>query len=243
MKKSFLIILISLLILSCENSETAKRKAREKAVQDSISFVQEKNKQIEKARIDSLQKIEQARLDSIQKEEEIKVVGDIRFGMNKKEFEKYKKEFENKCKVLSWQSGNTKFYDNKIGDYEFNYLYGGYYKEKLYYVQIKGTPIKYEYYDKDMKSQVVALFSILNNKYGTPNQDYGLPSWTTINKGDSYCCAYWSKGDKVIQMRVESEGIYYNLNLEMFQFSISSQMKKEREEEEKEAIKKGTEIL
>jgi hypothetical protein len=231
-----LMIFIGLFVLSCENSENEKRRLREKTIQDSISLVQERNRQIE-----------QARVDSIEREEEIKVVGDIRFGMKPNDFEVRKDELMENCKVLSLQLGDSKYYDYKIGEYKFTKIYGEFYEGKLYFVQFSGKYTEYKYYEETMKKQAVALYKVLSSKYGEPVQDYGIPVWYTLKDGDSYCAAYWKLGDKVVQMKIENFRSNYFLNLEMFQSSISSKLEKEKMErenkKEKEIIQKATDIL
>jgi len=175
---------------------------------------------------------EEIRLDSIKKQEELTVFGPIRFGMNKDEFEKSKSEFEEKCK------------DRKIGDYEFCNINGHFYNEKLYFIEIRGFPIGYKVYDNNMKIQYEALFNVLNNKYGYPIGNRGLPEWHTIFEGDSYVCTSWLIGDKRIRMVIEEyKNDKYTLNLQVYQPSISELINKEVEVKKQNAIKKGVDVL
>lgn len=235
-KNLLLLVLVGIFGMSCQNFESSKERQRKKTIQDSISIVQEINSQLE-----------QARIDSIQKEEEMKVIGDINFGISNNEFEKLKNELKEECKVLSWESGNSKFYDYKIGEFKFTDITGNFYEDKLYFVQIRGQHTTYQYYDETMKSQAVELYKVLKSKYGDPDGDYGIPEWYSLKDLNSDCAAYWTKGDKVIQMRVENFRKNYYLNLEIFQSSISTKLSNERKErelkEEKESIQKAKELL
>jgi len=100
MKRFELFFVVAFVIFqSCGQSEARKREIRENAVRDSIATI----RQIENQK-------EQARKDSIIHFEQGKVIGDILFGITKKEFDKKENEFMEKCNVLDRAFGEFKFY-------------------------------------------------------------------------------------------------------------------------------------
>ena len=233
MKRFELFFVVTLVLLqSCGQSEARKREIRVNAVRDSITTV----RLIEN-------KKEQAKKDSIIHFEQGKVIGDILFGITKKEFDKKENYFRKKCEVIDWVSGGYTSYKYKIGDYKFSQIWGDYYNEKLYFVQIIGDPIHYEDYKSRMKDQAVAIYQVFNNKYGVPNEDIGIPEWHRTEKGYSYLVSNWIVGTKKIELRVQNDGIYYHLNINIYQPEISTRIEGERKAKEKVAAAKATDLL
>lgn len=218
MKKLLLFAIVGIIFSSCGNITTKKPVE--------INIVKTKD---------------EIRQDSIKKQEELIVFGSIRFGMSNPEFEKSKNEFMEKCKVYYGTCNGC--YQRKIGDYEFLRIYGYFYKEKLYYVEISGMPIGYEVYDNNMKIEYDGLFNVLKNKYGNPTSDIGFPSWTSVSDGKPYGSVLWLLGDKTIIMSMECKDNSYKLNLIIHQPSISELIEKEHEIKKQNAIKKGVDVL
>lgn len=223
---AFFCVAAFVMFQGCGISETEKR---ENAVKDSITKIQQK---------------EQARKDSVVQAEQDRAIGDILFGITEKEFEKKKEVFIEKCKVVDWvTSDGYKFYKHKIGEYKFSQIWGDYYKGKLYFVQIDGDPIHYEKYKSEMQHQADVILKVFENKYGAANDYAGIPEWHRTEKGYTYQVAYWVVGTKKIELRVKNDGIYYYLNIEIFQPAVSKQMEEEEKAKEKVSVEKATDLL
>lgn len=184
---------------------------------------------------------DEIRLDSIKKQEEMIVLGSMRFGMNLLEFQNSKVDFIEKCK--DYHDNNKEYYDLKIGDYTFRDIDGYFYKEKLYYVIIRGKSIGYKVYDNNMKIEYDGLFNILKNKYGYPTDNLGFPSWASISDGERSGTSVWLMGDKTIIMSMECKDNSYTLNLIIHQPSISQLIGEEEDVKKQNAIKKGVDVL
>jgi hypothetical protein len=194
----------------------------------------------------ALKKQEQERLqnDSITKVEQDKAIGDIRFYISEKQFNKDKEAFIKKCKLPKYEFyKNATIIDNKIGGYGFNSVNGWFYKDSLYSVELTGCLIDYDEYDIVMPDQYNALIELLKSKYGQPKTDNGFPSWTSIEKGYFRRCAVWEIGDKVIEARISCGGTNYTLNLAVLKPAIENLVKKEADKKADEETKKGSSVL
>ncbi|NEW83452.1 MAG: hypothetical protein GZ094_13945 [Mariniphaga sp.] len=233
MKRFELLFVVAFILFqNCDQSETKKREIREIAVRDSFATI----KQIES-------KKEQTRKDSIIHFEQGKVIGDIFFGIGQKEFDKKHDIFKEKCKAVIFASGDYKIYKYVIGDYKFSRIWGDYYNDKLYFVQIQGSQIHYENYKTEMKDQADAIYLVFKNKYGDANENKGIPEWHRTEKGYSYLVAYWIIGTKEIKLTVQNDGIYYYLNINISKPEISKQIADEKNTKEKESAAKATDLL
>lgn len=141
-------------------------------------------------------------------------------------------------KESKFYKGVTVF-QNEIGDYGFNSMYGLFNNDSLYFIELKGCIIEYGDYNIGMTGQYEALLSLLKTKYGTPTTDFGFPSWTEIEKGYFRRCAVWNIGNKIIETRISCQGVDYTLNLAVFKPDIQNIVEQDAKEKAKTATKKG----
>jgi hypothetical protein len=231
MTKTFFSFLISIVtLLGCG---TGGQQHNDQTIQDSATQAV-----LKKQEQDRLQK------DSITKAEQDKAIGDIRFYISEKQFNKDKEAFIKKCKLPKYEFyKNATIIDNKIGGYGFNSVDGWFYKDSLYSIELTGCLIDYDEYDIIMPDQYNALMELLKSKYGQPKTDNGFPSWTSIDKGYFRRCAVWEIGDKVIEARISCGGTYYTLNLAVLKPAIEDLVKKEADKKADEETKKGSSVL
>lgn len=233
MRRIGLFLGVVFLLQSCGQNEQRLKQAREKAVKDSIAYIN-----------DIKIKREQAIKDSITSIEQDKAIGEILFGIPEKEFKKQKEKFINKCQLPKYEfyKSLTIIY-NKLGEYGFNSIYGWFHNDSLYSVELTGCSIEYDEYDRVMPDQYDALMSVLKNKYGEPTFNHGLPKWTSLEKGYFRRCAIWEIGNKTIEARVSCEGVRYTLNMAIFKPKIEERIRTEKQEKEKQSAKKATDLL
>ena len=246
MRIAIYIATIGLIFSSCGNIATKK------PVENSITVSKEMSK-------------DEIRQDSINKKEEMIVFGNIRFGMNEKEFEQSKNEFIKKCTV--YLDENKKHSQFRIGDYWFRDITGEFYNEKLHSVTIEGYSESYtirheEYFDHNMRIDYNALKSVLQKKYGKPEKESDFYSLDildveSLNRGNIHELENWHIGDKIIQMNIvkySSKDNSFRLNLTVYQESMiklaqedeerKAKIIKENEEQKRqEIIKKGVDVL
>lgn len=233
----FITLFITLIFLSCGNTEKKQanefQEKKEKAIKDSINLVN-------KIKLEQKKKIK----DSIINIEQNIAIGNIKFGITKKEFEKDKKTFLKKCKLPEMEYyKNLTFFYYKLGEYGFSSLYGWYHNDSLYNIRLTGPIVEYDEYNRIMPDQYEALMNILTKKYGKPLKENGLPEWTKLDKGYFKRAAIWIIGNKRIEVRISCEGVKYYLNLEIFKPEVERQIQKEKEEKENKATQDALEIL
>lgn len=242
MKKNLSILFLFVMFLSCNNNVKSTKESSDNSFQ--------KKHILEKVLKDSLKKVEQNKIDSINKEEDLRIIGNIRFGMNKSDFKRSSLDFMNKCKSKKTEYNYelypdyTKKSTYKIGDYEYSSIYDSYYNDNyLYLVTISGVYIKTDYYKTKMKEQVSSLYSVLETKYGKATENFGFPEWYSIGTDETKELAYWHIRDKLIKIKIHSFGDCYSLDLDIFSLKINKTLKLEEEQNNKDKAKKGAEIL
>ena len=232
MKNLFILIFSTLILFQgCGINE---KKEREQAIKDSVLIAQQLQIQKEQAIIDSINRIEQR-----------KALGEINFGISKKEFDLLLEDFKEKCKVVDWvASDGYKFYNYKIGDYKFSDIRGDFItSDELYSIQILGKSVDWEKYNTDLKEQYFAIFKVFTNKYSYPKEDFGLPERFKLEKGFTYLLAYWEIGTKRIELRIEDSGTYYSINVDIFQPKIRNEVEKSNSEEKNRKAESATKLL
>lgn len=201
-KKPQFIIFILLFIIACEPSE---RELAKKRKADSLNI---------------------ARQDSISIEQE-KVVGDIRFGMDKETTEKLWEKFCKEHKVSEDFGTGLKdnYYIYLIGEYQFsnhsiylNPITPRYYNDSLYHFTIRGR-----------SSNLDFLMNMLSKKFGQPKS---LPEEI---QPYSSTLMYWTIGEKRIDIVLNDDA---NLNLVIYK---PKYLKKARKNEEQISDEKANE--
>ena len=174
------------------------------------------NPQSASVKLDSTNiKIEQ--LKTLEKiKDQRKVIGDIEFGINKMSFTRSKNKF---LKASHPNEYKTQY---SLGNYIFSTIEGEFNESKLYKVVISGSYIHYDAYNSELISQVEALKLILQKKYGEPTSGDGAPQWHKTDKHYSYLAYEWVVGLKSIQMRVCNRGLYFTLDIHIFQPEVVS---------------------
>jgi len=94
-----------------------------------------------------------------------------------------------------------------------------------------------------MKAQYKAIFEVFYHKYGIPNLEHSLPEWHATKKGYWYLVSLWKIGSKNVELRVEDNGVYYYLQVVIYQPAIEEKIKNEKIEKEKESAKKAVDII
>ncbi|MDP3352340.1 MAG: hypothetical protein Q8S44_01190, partial [Flavobacteriaceae bacterium] len=220
--------LVGILVLSC-NQPSAKNnqeKNIEKLKQDSIAEFNAKQTRIEKAKQDSVVTIEQG-----------KVIGDIVFFMPEKEVKSKIEIFRKKNKRPDKFLGKP-YYDEYIGEYKYIQMLDLYYKGKLYELHIYGNSTIWENYDSDVPKQIKNITDVVKQKYGEPDFHNELEPRYSLNNGQSYLINRWEIGKKTIEVRVEDNGGFYNVNVSIFLPEIREKIKEEKLEKEKESTEK-----
>ncbi len=170
--KHLLAIFIGILAFSC--NQPKKNSNQENKIkhleQDSITAMEDEHARIEKIRKDSIIAIEQD-----------KVIGNIMFGMTKKDvrtkIEKFRKENRRPNKVLG-----KPYYDDFIGEYEYFQILDYYYEGKLYELNINGYLTNWEKYDSEVPRQIRYITDVIIQKYGDPDLHYTLNKAQTTKR-------------------------------------------------------------
>ncbi|MGB0427898.1 MAG: hypothetical protein ACPGEC_03095 [Flavobacteriales bacterium] len=228
-----LIIIFGFLAYGCNQSDKniEQENKNKQLKQDSITAVKVEQARLEKVRQDSIIAIEQD-----------KVIGDIKFGMTKKDvklkIEKFKKENRRPDKFLG-----EPHYDDFIGEYEYFQILDYYYEGKLYGLNINGNLIDWEKYDSEVPRQIKYITDVISQKYGDPSLHYELPPRYELQKGYSYLINRWNIGKKRIEIKVLDTGTRYPVNVEIFLPEVIEEIKKEREQQEQESVNKAKEVF
>ena len=194
-----ILCIVTPVFLACNSNNKAEKDNQNNSYLDSIEK-------------DSIEVAKKHKLD------ENKVIGGITFGISEADFQKQEGLFFKETKYKPWT--NSDIEENKIGDYKFDQIEPFFYEKKLYQVIVDGKSIHYEKYDAEMNEQVAALKTMLVGKYGQPHEGDGLPEWHTTQKGYTYLVYGWQIGTKKIEMRIANTGLFYQLQLHIYQPSV-----------------------
>ncbi len=148
--------------------------------------------------------------DSLAVLEQSKAFANIKFGINKKEFENEVEEF---YKETAYEADS---YFRHLGKYVFHEVRGDYYNGLLYYVEINGRNIHYDKFDYDAWPQFNSLIELLTAKYGNPQFNYGLKSWVAYDDQQQYTVAGWTIGNKQINLVVTGHRLSYTIDINVF---------------------------
>ena len=192
------------------------------------------------SRVDSI-KNESTPIDSFTIKDQEKAISGIMFNISPKKFEKARDSFMEESAYKKWENSDIKAH--KVGEYNFGSVGGAFDSDSLYHVELKGDYIEYDDYNIKMPDQFDALKKLLTTKYGAGKLDIPLPSWATIDKGYYKVCGRWIIGSKMIEMRVNSTGSYYTLDLVIFKPNVVNRLEEANEKAIDSSIKKGADKI
>ncbi len=193
MKKTIILILPFIVLISCNNIEKQKRIEREKTINDSIQQAEklQKDKELaeEKVRIDSLSQI---------------AWGEAKFGMSVKDV-KATKAFKN---AFGFRDKNNPFQSLELtlADTNIDGIYSikvSFFNDRLFRVDMESWTRNANYYDTEIKETVDELKNLIQEKYGEPTVNNGFPDFIEL-KPDRPITAYsWTVGEKRIYIDVK----------------------------------------
>ncbi|MCP4970061.1 MAG: hypothetical protein GY932_05630 [Arcobacter sp.] len=177
-------------------------------------------------RIKQTDSLRMARLDSIIIEQE-KVIGDIKFGMDKKTTEKLWEKFcdENKQSEDFGTGIHNKFYTYYIGNFRFtrssiylNPITPRFLNDSLYHFTIKSKAIMYEEFDLMVPWTINIISDILSKKFGDP--DFKTEN-IILNDGSFFhTIKYWIVGEKKIEVLLNTYSNNYSIDIAIYKPKI-----------------------
>lgn len=147
--------------------------------------------------------------------DQYKVIGGIQFGMGETEVNSLIKKFKKETKKASKTFAGE--YDSFIGDYQYTNINGFYNQKKLYWLQIRGYPILWEYYNARISNAVKSATDVLVSRFGKPTFSEAIPERYSMQKGFTYTINEWDLGTKKIDIRIEDSETSYSVNIYIYQ--------------------------
>ncbi|WP_432710835.1 hypothetical protein [Pedobacter sp.] len=141
--------------------------------------------------------------------DENKVIGNINFGIDKKQFQKDEQTF---MATLDHNEHQTTY---AIGGYLFSDLNGKFNNDKLNELDMTGDLIHRDRYEEELLPQVEILKDLVAKKYGKAHQGAGAPAYQDLKKDDSNNAYSWTIGSKVININVVNRGDYSSCDLKI----------------------------
>ena len=141
--------------------------------------------------------------------DENKVIGNINFGIDKKQFEKDEQAF---MATLDHNEHQTTY---AIGGYLFSDLSGKFDGNKLNELNMTGDFIHQDRYEAELLPQVEILKDLVVKKYGQAQEGSGAPSYQALKKDQSNTAYSWTIGTKVININVVNRGEYSSCDLKI----------------------------
>lgn len=149
--------------------------------------------------------------------------GDIKFGINEKQFavekDKYLKSTERKI----WKDSDVTAH--RIGDYAIWNVDGFFENDSLYMVEIRGNPIDWTDYAPKAQDQFNSIMEVLTTRYGSPHKRESFPNWTQIDDGYHFAVTSWVFGKKRIELRVANSRNDYQINIASFLPDVRQKIK------------------
>lgn len=144
------------------------------------------------------------------KADENKVIGNINFGINEKQFVQEEKAF---MSTLDHNEHQTTY---AIGGYLFSDLTGKFNSNQLNELNMIGDFIPQERYEAELLPQVEILKDLVAKKYGEAQQGAGAPAYQALKKNQSNTAYSWTIGSKVININVVNRGEFSSCDLKIF---------------------------
>jgi hypothetical protein len=168
------------------------------------------------------------------REEENKVLGDLRFLISKEEY------YRNAEKYFAPYKGN---YGYHIGNYEFFLYRDVFFEDKLYYIQLLGSHVKYEDYDDGVPRDFRSIYDVYHAKYGDPDIRISIPANYELKTGHSYRIAEWRIGRKTVQIRLVEDRYSYRIDLDIFRSDIVDRLKEKKQSEESAKTEAAVDLI
>lgn len=212
-KLSIVIIYIALICSLCLQTSCAGKMEKAEAVEDTTAIVE-----------DPLAEIRAQRAEKF-KDEEDKVIGDVKFFVSEKDWnknsDKYFKSLQNKDKSIS-----APFY--MVGNYGFFTKYPSFHNDSLYSVQLRGNIHSYEYYDYEVPKAFKAALELYSQKYGKPDVIRELPAFHNTPNNSYVTLASWQVGPKKITIELNCGSSDYSVDVCITRTDILEIVKKEK---------------
>lgn len=169
-------------------------------------------------------------------EDEGKVIADLNFFINEKDFDK------NKDKYLA-DIRNEHLMQYNIGNYQATWVSGYFENDSLYYVEFKGQPFDIDDYETRLIPQYKELVNLYKSKYGAPSSERStFPESYETKDGNTYLPSQWNLGKRTISIGLKDQSPYYMINLQIYRNDITERINK-RSEIEKQANRKSAESV
>lgn len=232
--------------------ELAQLKNQKEEEQKRIQLEIEKKNKIEEDKKLQIENFEKQKKDNGYYKEypaEDKVMAGIYFGMNKFTAKLKINEFIEATSIpviINSQTG-SRLYEHFIGEYQYStisdeYLYD-FFDELLYFVEFKGIPINWRYYDTEVPSAIKAIETLIVSKYGSPKIVTTLQPRHSLNTGYSYVLRKWIEKYKVIEIRVVAYDTFYTVDLIFKRSDLENKIKSFEEEVKNEKNNKSKKLL
>lgn len=187
--KLLVLIFIINFIQSCDSKE--KKNTPLKSLLKNIRAMKDSLELIDKNEY-NLKLIKKKESDSINKIEEKVALGNINFGISKKEYLIKEKEFK-------------KITDRRLGEFKFSMKEAYDENGGLRYIKLyDALGVNYDYYQRDMLKQFTSLKEILFEKYGEPIFQDEFPNWIDFERNEIKNIFYWEIGNKTIWVDIKN---------------------------------------
>jgi hypothetical protein len=163
----------------------------------------------EKKVVDTVKNTDSLATTVFSKADENKVIGNINFGIDKKQFAQEENAF---MATLEHNEHQTTY---AIGGYLFSDLTGMFSSNKLNELNMTGDLIPPERYEAELLPQVEILKDLIAKKYGEAQEGSGAPAYKDLKKDQPYTAYSWMIGSKVINVDVVNRGEFSSCDLKI----------------------------
>lgn len=227
MKQLFILSFIAISLFSCNNNESKNNKETQKIIES------------EKLLEDSIKKSEQLRIDSLSKI----AWGDAKFGMSLKEAKNtnsFKEGYNYREKGNPYQSLKLFSSETKIDG--ISSIEATFFNDKLYRIDMESREQTANYWNTDIKNTILRLKKMIEDKYGSPTKNNGIPNFLDMNPDVYRTVCEWVIGDKhiIIQVGEVYNGSKYKVLCAIFHDKESDASREylSKQYEEKQKIEK-----
>ncbi|MDE7462143.1 MAG: hypothetical protein K2M88_03185 [Muribaculaceae bacterium] len=161
------------------------------------------------------------------KAEDDKVLGNIKFFISQKEWEKNINENLSEFRNPDRSIGASYYI---IGNYGFFTSYPAFYNDSLYKVQIRGTFAYHDDYAAKIPADYKAIMDLLTIKYGEPDESIELPKFHQTPSDGLIPLAAWQVGPRMISVVLNCDNAKYGIDLFIYRKDIADRKDKENQE-------------